>query len=177
MTIETTIPLLSRLRFEPIASGYFKGVFAIQAKLEDLPATPEQIVKVIFDGILATAKPVRRKIFRLFVEGEPSSETQTRIESLCAALVDYGFQIQVVFDGKHWFRALQGANWIVVKTSEPFVAFGGNELWYIAEEGKRLDDPTAPIRADTPLYLQAKGRSESEVLEFLSRSKYNWNML
>lgn len=177
MNIETTIPMLPKIRYDPITTGYFKGAFAVQANLANVPAKPEEIVNVIFKGIKPAGDVLRRRIFRLNVEGHIDENTALSAETLCASLVEYGYQIHIIYDGLNWFRALKGASWVICKSERLEMPHGGNEVWYIPPEGRALSDPIVPIRPDTWMYLAAKGRDESEVLEFFSRSKYVWNML
>jgi hypothetical protein len=178
MILDSSNPLLQKIRFEPISTGYFRGAYAVQAQLGITPSTPEQLVELIFHVIRTSGmEKIRRKLFRLTVEGTPSQEVQYSAEALCASLVEYNYQIQIVFNGIDYFRALRGANWVIAKSSSIEIPFGGNEIWYFPPEGKPLVDVVAPIKETTLMYLAPKGLSEGELLEFLARSHYTWNML
>lgn len=176
MLIETKCPLLSKLRFEPITTGAFKGVYAVQARLTDLPGTAEGIVDAVF-AIKPVADRLRRRIFRLSTNGPIDTVVAEKAEALCAALFEYGYQIQIVYDGLNWFRALSAASWIIANSSRTEMPHGGNEVWYTPDSEKGpIADPIVATRPETLMYLGIGKRSEEEILDFLSRSRHNWNL-
>ena len=184
MTIDITSSFVLKPRYEPIATGYFRGIWALQAQIGAGPCSAEHVVEIFRAVLSSPILKARRKIARFTIEGSLSSEQSFYLESLASCLRDYGFEIHFVYDGFNYIPALRSlASWVVAKSSALEMPHGGNEIWYIAPEGKPLADPIMPVVTThqlaqaTLLYLSAKGRDDSEILEFLSRSKYQWSMM
>lgn len=183
MTIDLTSGFLVKPRYEPISTGYFRGMWALQAQIGSGPCSAEHIVEILRAVLGTPIAKARRRIARFTVEGSLGPDAAFYFESLVSSLKEYGFEVQIVYDGFNYSPLLRLASWVVAKSSALEMPHGGNEIWFIAPEGKGLVDPIMPIAISaqgiqtTLLYLSAKGRDDSEVLEFLSRSKYQWSML
>ena len=184
MTFDTQSPWLQKFRFDPITTGVFRGHYALQGSLNSRSTggDAEHRLKLIETAVNSPAYGLRRKLFRLTLEDALTEENLFRAVSLCASLHEFGWEIQIVFDGFSLPEAtvrdvLMGAQWRIIKTSSNIVAYGGNEYWYLPGNGSPLKDPTFPVQQGTVLYLSAKDLDEIVVLDFLSKSKYDWNIL
>jgi hypothetical protein len=177
-------PWLSKLRFEPLTTGMFRGHYAVQGTLSPTSSggTPEHRVNILEVLLKHPAYKFPRKIFRLTLDGAISEETTFRAISFCEALRGYGWEIQFVFDGfsipdSALKDVLTGAQWIIIKTSANIVPYGSNELWYFPKVSETLKDPIIPPNRNTVLYLGVKDFEQTQIVEFLTRSVYDWNLL
>lgn len=175
---------LQKFRFEPITTGFFKGHYALQGTLSPTSTngTPEHRLGIIEAALNSPAAKLRRKVFRLTIEGLLPPEDIDRAISFLETFAKFGWNIHLVFDGFTLpdgigVSLLRGAAWVVVKTSSAIVSYAGNEYWYLPKPGEALRDPTFPVQPSTVLYLLTKDLDEIEVLDFLGRSKFDWNVL
>lgn len=187
MTFDISSSWLTKFRFDPITTGAFRGTYALQGSLSSRSTggTAEHRLELVEAALASPAAAIRKKIFRLTLEDALSEENVFRASSFCETLHEFGWGIHIVFDGFSLPDAavkdiLFGAQWIVVKTTSNIVSFGGNEFWYLPSPKEPLKDPTFPLRLGpngSVLYLSTKDLDEVVVLDFLSRSKYDWNIL
>lgn len=177
-------PWLTKLRYEPISTGVFHGHYALQGILtpNSNEGDPERQLELLETILKHPAAKVLRKIFRLTLDGLIGEENVFRAFNFCEALQGYGWEIQLVFDGFSLpaatvREALTSTQWVIIKTSSNIIAYGSNELWYLPKAPEGLKDPTMPLNKGTVLYLGTKDFEEVQVLDFLARSKYDWNIL
>jgi hypothetical protein len=102
-------------------------------------------------------------------------------------LKSWGFTIHLIVDHNQLeLASVPLVDWLILRTTKPFIPIVSSELWYLpllqeregddaAQEG--LVDPIIPQPEKTLLYLEKSGYSMGALTKFVVSSKYNWLLL
>lgn len=165
---------LSSAEVDFFKEGLYSGAYGLTLNFTGNGVGSIELMTEILEPLTQVQLP-RRKIVRfrgLF------DKTDTGLALAVRAFHDWGFQVQVVVDTAQtdlpWLATV---DWMILKTTKPFVAVFSNELWYQPAATDDLPvEPKLPDPAKTLCYLY-RGYSMTMTTKFIVSAKNNWALL
>lgn len=154
--------------------GLHQGVLGLTLGFTGNQVGSIELMSEILEPLTSLVLP-KRKIVRL--KGLFDKQ-DTGLPLAVQAFRSWGFQVHAIVDVPQldlpW---LKDVDWLVVKTTKPFVPVGSNELWYYPPQGDEVPpEPKIPNPDRTLLYF-AKGYSMTQTTKFITNAKHNWALL
>ena len=154
--------------------GLHSGVLGLTLQFTGNPVGSIELMTEILEPLTTVSLP-KRKIVRfrgLF------DKNDTGLPLAVQAFRSWGFQVHAVVDLNQvdlpWLKDL---DWIILKTTKPFVPVATNELWYQPPQGEDVPpEPKVPTPERTLLYF-SKGHSMAITTKFITTAKHNWTLL
>lgn len=165
---------LSSVELDFFKEGLFAGSYGLTLNFTGNPVGTIEMMSEILEPLTALQMP-KRKLVRfkgLF------DKTDTGVSLALKAFNSWGFQTQAVVDVAQidlpW---LSEVNWLIIKTTKPFVPIASHEVWYTPVQSDEVPpEPKVPAPEKTLLFF-AKGHSMSITTKFIVGAKNNWSLL
>jgi hypothetical protein len=164
---------ISSAEVDFLREGLYAGALALSLHFTGKPIESVELMSEVLDPLTKLTMPAR-KIVRFHGLYD---KTDSSITLLIEAFKSWGYSVQAVIQVSNadvpWKDKL---DWLILTTTTPFIPIASNELWYYPPDGDEIPEVRLPPNTPAVLYL-AKGHSVTVTMRFVTKSKYNWNLL